>query len=105
MAFKIIDAHMHLGPRPARMVPDQRVSSLIDLMDHLGIERCISAHRLSMMGQYEEGIAAERAASEACGGRIYSFCIRQNTGDIGQITDHQAEAFPPVGTFCIIVTA
>lgn len=75
MAFKIIDAHMHLGPRPARMVPDQRVSSLIDLMDHLGIERCISAHRLSMMGQYEEGIAAERAASEACGGRIYSFCL------------------------------
>ena len=45
MAFKIIDAHMHLGPRPARMVPDQQVSSLIDLMDHLGIERCISAHR------------------------------------------------------------
>lgn len=75
MAFKIIDAHMHLGPNPARMVPDQQVESLVALMDHLGIERCISANRLSMMGQYEEGLANDLAASKISNGRIYSFCL------------------------------
>ena len=75
MALKIIDAQMHLGPNPARMVPDQKAESLIALMDHLGIERCISANRLSMMGQYEAGIANDLAADEKSDGRIYSFCV------------------------------
>lgn len=75
MAFKIIDAHMHLGPNPGRMVPDQTVESLVKQMDQLGIERCISANRLSLRNLYEEGLSNDLAASEKCGGRIYSFCL------------------------------
>ena len=92
MSFKIIDAHMHLGPRPARMVPDQTVESLIASMDHLGIERCISANRLSMMGQYEEGLASDLAASKKADGRIYSFCLfdtRTPQQDLDSILSHK----------------
>ena len=38
MSFKIIDAHMHLGPSVGRMVPDYSIESLVALMDRLDIE-------------------------------------------------------------------
>ena len=75
MAFKIIDAHMHLGPNPGRMVPDQAVESLIAQMDRLGIERCISANRYGLRCMYEKSLANDLAASQKCDGRIYSFML------------------------------
>ena len=75
MAFKIIDAHMHLGPNPGRMVPDQAVESLIAQMDRLGIERCISANRYGLRCMYEKSLAKDLSASQKCDGRIYSFML------------------------------
>ena len=73
MSFKIIDAHMHMGPDPGRMVPDYSAESIVKLMDHLGIEKAISANCLSLSDQFEAGLADDFRANEASGGRIYSF--------------------------------
>ena len=73
MSFKIIDAHMHMGPSTGRMVPDYSIESIIDLMDHLGIEKAISANGLSLSDQFEAGLADDFLANEKSGGRIYSF--------------------------------
>ena len=94
MSFKIIDAHMHLGVDPGRMVPDASVESLIALMDHLDIEKCISANWLCLLDQFEAGLADDFAAHDKSGGRLFSFfgygpkhvqqsldCIRAHQGD------------------------
>ena len=38
MKFKIIDAHIHIGPSRDRMVPDHSVEHLVERMDHYGID-------------------------------------------------------------------
>ncbi|MGJ4850395.1 amidohydrolase family protein [Bacillota bacterium Meth-B3] len=73
MSFKIIDAHMHLGASPDYLAVDQSLGTLLKVMDRLDIERAISAHSLSLRDRYEEGIALDRQAHEASGGRIFSF--------------------------------
>ena len=75
MSLKIIDTHMHIGPEPGRMVPDQSVESLVAKMDRLGIEKGISANCLSLSSadRFEEGIADDARVSALAGGRIYSF--------------------------------
>ncbi len=73
MSLKIIDAHIHLGATPGRMVPDQSVESLVAKMDRLGIEKAISAHCYSLSDRFEEGIAEDAKASAISGGRIFSF--------------------------------
>lgn len=73
MSFKIIDAHMHLGPSTGRMVPDYSIESLVALMDHLDIEKGISANCLSLDSQPEAGIQDDFIAHEKSGGRLFSF--------------------------------
>ena len=43
MSFRIIDAHMHLGPSPNYLTMDLSMRALLDKMDRLGIDRA-SAH-------------------------------------------------------------
>ncbi|MBQ3133235.1 MAG: amidohydrolase [Clostridia bacterium] len=75
MSFKIIDAHMHVGPAAGRMVPDQSIEQLVHVMDKLGIEKGISANVYDLAGKerYEEGLAMDAKAYELSGGRIFSF--------------------------------
>ncbi len=74
MSFKIIDTHMHFGPSTERMVPDYSVESLVAIMDHLDIEKGISANCMSLSKNlWEEGILDDFAAYEKSGGRIFSF--------------------------------
>lgn len=73
MSFRIIDAHMHLGPSPNYLTMDLSIRALLDKMDRLGIESGISAHMRSLDDEFEAGILADKKAHEASGGRIFSF--------------------------------
>ena len=73
MGFRIIDAHMHLGPSVGRMVPDYSIESLVALMDRLDIEKGISANCLSLDNRPEEGILDDFEAHKKSGGRVFSF--------------------------------
>ena len=76
MSIKIIDGHFHIGAEAARWVDDTTWESAIALMDHLDIERAISAnlYMFPYVGcQFERGVAIDADIYEKSNHRIYTY--------------------------------
>ncbi len=55
MSIKIIDGHFYTGPVPEQYVDDRMLETTLRVMDHLDIERAISANSYMFIGhQFEQ---------------------------------------------------
>ena len=76
MSIKIIDGHFHIGAEAARWVDDTTWESAIALMDHLDIERAVSANLYIFPYngcQFERGVAIDADIYEKSNHRIYTY--------------------------------
>ena len=71
----IIDAHCHLGNWPAFHIPDRSLTTMLRVMDRLGIEKAISAHSAWLLGNADRGFAESVAAHRQSEGRILSYAV------------------------------
>jgi predicted TIM-barrel fold metal-dependent hydrolase len=66
----IVDAHTHLGSFASFYGPENTVSDLLRLMDHLGIDVAVQMHGASIMECFEEAYEQSVAAFEESDGRL-----------------------------------
>jgi uncharacterized protein len=72
----IIDAHTHLGTFTSYRSPDVSLDSVIDLMNHLGIDRAVQMHSAGFSGLFAEAfykseLAYEQSVHRFCYGLIF----------------------------------
>jgi len=71
----IIDAHCHLGTSPQFFTPDASVSTMLRVMDRLGIDRAIAAPLGLLSGHDERGWREALDAHRESGGRILLYTV------------------------------
>ncbi|MCU0962172.1 MAG: amidohydrolase family protein [Pirellulaceae bacterium] len=69
----IIDAHGHLGRSPQFDFPDVSVTTMLDMMFRLGIDRIICCHLGMLQGDWQQGFRESLQAVGESGGRILCY--------------------------------